>query len=856
MKKLLLFSLIACGALGSARAQQLVSQAELVLESRPAKPVICYARHEDMNTYVAPPAQFLNRTAGRPTADRARIEVTYIGFPADARAAFQKAVDIWQSLLFSPVVIRVEARWEALDEGVLGAAGATQIYRNLPGAPKSNIWYPVALAEKIVGQELNGTNADISAEFSSNFDWYLGLDGLAPAGKFDLVSVVLHELGHGLGFVAASSYTDPPPVTGPVASLNSSGFPWIFSTYIENGPGQRLAGNSRFPSPSLALADQFTSNDLYFGSPLVNAVTNGLRARLYAPAKFDGGSSISHLDEASYRAGDPNSLMTPQIGRAEAIQNPGPITLKMFDEMGWFNTAIRHNPSLRDTETAQDFVVRANVVSDGTIVPGSVRLYYRVDNGTDVPDATDTVLPMTAASGSTQYTATIPNPGLGRRVSYYISAADVETARTYTAPGVLLSTEATNTQPRYQFFVGPDVVPPVLVHQPASFIFASNLPLVLTAQANDNIGVASVSVAYSVNGISRPTFNLTRQADNITYRGSIASTASAPIVAGDIIAYRLIARDASSNANQTVSPASDVYRVPVVSIKAPQASYVNNFNAITAATPPDFVGNGFSIAQPEGFSDLAIHSAHPYPDADNTLIYQLLTPIIVEADPAKSTLTFDEVVLVEPGSDGAPFPSADFFDYVVVEGSKDGGQTWNPVADGYDSRDKEEWLAAYNSAINSDQNSTAVGTQALFLPRAMNLRDNGYFLAGDVVRLRFRLFADPAAHGWGWAIDNLRIQDNTVTSLASELKKTGGLNVYPNPSEGRFTVQARFAKPTIGLQIIVRNNLGQVVLRQSLAGAQTELKQALNLSALSAGMYMVSVGVEGDAAVRKVLIAK
>ncbi|QNP53744.1 hypothetical protein H9L05_09485 [Hymenobacter qilianensis] len=253
MKKLLLLSFLACGTLGTARAQQLVSQAELVLESRPAKPVICYARNEDMHTYVAPPAQFLNRTAGRPTADRARIEVTYIGFPADARAAFQKAVDIWQSLLFSPVVIRVEARWEALDEGVLGAAGATQIYRNLPGAPKSNIWYPVALAEKIAGQELNGTNADISAEFSSNFDWYLGLDGLPPAGKYDLVSVVLHELGHGLGFVAASSYTDPPPVTGPIASLNSSGFPGFSlhtSRMVRETGWPATAGSLVLPWPS------------------------------------------------------------------------------------------------------------------------------------------------------------------------------------------------------------------------------------------------------------------------------------------------------------------------------------------------------------------------------------------------------------------------------------------------------------------------------------------------------------------------------------------------------------------------------------------------------------------------------
>jgi hypothetical protein len=189
-----------------------------------------------------------------------------------------------------------------------------------------------------------------------------------------------------------------------------------------------------------------------------------------------------------------------------------------------------------------------------------------------------------------------------------------------------------------------------------------------------------------------------------------------------------------------------------------------------------------------------------------------------------------------------------------VEGSRDNGISWTPVANGYDSRAREAWLAAYNSSVNTDQNSTAVGTPALYAPRTLNLRDK--FAAGDVVQLRFRLFSDPAAHGWGWAIDNLRIQDNTVTSLAAEVQKTGGLSVYPNPSEGKFTVQARFQKPTAGLQILVRNNLGQVVLRQALAGAPSEVKQAIDLSSLSAGMYMVSVGTEGDAAMRKVLVTK
>lgn len=854
MKKLLFLSLLTCGALSAVEGQQLVPQAQLKMESRAVKPVICYAKPENAHTYVPPPAQFLRPTGGRPAADRARIEVVYNNFPPDAQAALQRAIDIWQSLLFSPVVIRVNANWGPQGQGVLASAGPTLLARNIPGAPRSNVLYPIALAEKIAGQNLNDPTAfDINATFNSSINWYLGLDGRPATNQYDLVSIALHELGHGLGFTASATYTDPPPATGALGSLTGSGFPYVFSTYIENGPGQRLASNRLFVSPSTALAQQLISNDLFFNSPLANAVNANTRPRLFAPAPYNPGSSISHLDEATYPAGDPNSLMSPQFAAAESNQNPGPITLRMFDEMGWFNTAIRHEP-LNDTETPQNFVVRASVVSDGTITPGSVRLLYRVDNGTAQAGATDTQVPMTAASGSNEYTATIPNPGLGRRVSYYITAGDVETGRTYTAPGVLLPNTTNDIQPRYQFFVGPDVVAPELVHEAPGFIFENQLPLRLVALADDNIGVASVAVEYNVNGQARPSFNLTQGADGITYTGNIVSTTAAPIRQGDVINYRLVARDASSNANQTVSPATGQYRVSVVAIKAPQATYTNQFNTVTPTTPLDFVGVGFSITQPAGFNDLAIHSQHPYPDARNNLTYQLLTPIVVEADPARATVRFDEIVLVEPGADDSRFGDAEFFDYVIVEGSRDNGISWTPLADGYDSRDREAWLAAYNSSIDGDQNSTAVGTPALFAPRTLNLQDK--FGAGDVVQLRFRLFADPAAHGWGWAIDNLRIQDNTVTSLAAEVQKTGGLNVYPNPSEGKFTVQARFQKPTTGLQILVHNNLGQVVMRQTLAGAQVELKQAIDLSNLSAGMYMVSVGTEGDAAMRKVLISK
>jgi hypothetical protein len=60
-----------------------------------------------------------------------------------------------------------------------------------------------------------------------------------------------------------------------------------------------------------------------------------MRARLYAPAVFEAGSSYSHLDEATYLRGDLNSLMTPRLGMGETIRQPGPIALGILRTLGW-----------------------------------------------------------------------------------------------------------------------------------------------------------------------------------------------------------------------------------------------------------------------------------------------------------------------------------------------------------------------------------------------------------------------------------------------------------------------------------------------------------------------------------------
>ncbi|RYU80287.1 T9SS type A sorting domain-containing protein [Hymenobacter persicinus] len=819
MKKLLLMPALLLATLRPGMAQSFVKV------PGPVPSTVCYADTEDKHTRLELPAAYLQQQrTGQRRSTAANIEVTYTGFTPQAQAAFQHAVDIWESLLVSPVTIHVQATWRPLGTGVLGSAGATAYYTDPSGGIRSGSSYPVALAEKIAGRDLNSpAQSDIDASFSSTFNWYYGLDGAVPAGKYDLVSVVLHELGHGLGCIASTGYSGGQGSYSTPAS--------IYATYMENLAGQALTNNPQFANGSTALGTEYRSGNVYFNSNLAKAVNGGVRPRLYAPATYSAGSSISHLNEATYPAGNINSLMTPNIGAAEAMHNPGPLMLAMFNEMGWFNTAIRHT-KLPDSETSQNFTVSATLVSDGTITPGSVKLNYSIDNGPL------TTLVMTNTAGAT-YQAVIPAPGLNHTVSYTIQASDNETARIYTAPAA--TQPILNTTPRFSFVVGPDVTAPVIKHRPLTYLFASQLPYQFQTQATDNVAVNTVTVEYAVNGVARPALTLSYQAATNNFVGSLG-TGGGPIVAGDVLTYRIVARDGAATVNQAQTP---TYTVNIVDFKAAQNTYANNFNTTSAV---DFVGEGFSIAQPTGFTNAAIHSDHQYYD-DSTLVYQMLVPIRIAAQP--QILSFDEIAIVEPGETGSVFGTEAFYDYVVVEGSKDNGATWTPVADGYDARLRTSWLAAWNSGT-SGQNSTGVGTPAMFTAHTFNLGSK--FASGDVVRLRFRLFGDPGAHGWGWAIDNLNVLQ--VTGTASELKAAGGLSVYPNPSAGQFRVRASFSKPTAGVELLVRNSLGQIVHRQAVTAAAGQLDLPVDLSKLAGGLYQVSLGQPGDAVTTKVLVQK
>jgi hypothetical protein len=83
---------------------------------------VCQGSGKNIPSYIPPPEAYLNRLRN-PSArvqSGATFNVTYQGFSADAQTAFQNAVNIWSSLLQSPVTINVLAIWTPLSSSTPG----------------------------------------------------------------------------------------------------------------------------------------------------------------------------------------------------------------------------------------------------------------------------------------------------------------------------------------------------------------------------------------------------------------------------------------------------------------------------------------------------------------------------------------------------------------------------------------------------------------------------------------------------------------------------------------------------------------------------------------------------------------
>jgi hypothetical protein len=156
--------------------------------------------------------------------------------------AFQFAANVWGATLPNGPTITVRANWAHLtctsSSAVLGSAGATTTAANFPGAPYGDTLYSAALANAIAGVYLNGTSPEITAHFNVDLGntgcldgrhWYLGLDG-NHGSDLDLVTVLIHEFAHGLGFQT---------FTNASTGVQAQGLPSIYDRFLlDNSTGK------------------------------------------------------------------------------------------------------------------------------------------------------------------------------------------------------------------------------------------------------------------------------------------------------------------------------------------------------------------------------------------------------------------------------------------------------------------------------------------------------------------------------------------------------------------------------------------------------------------------------------------
>jgi hypothetical protein len=250
--------------------------------------------------------------------------------------AFQHAANIWGGLITSPVVIRVDAKFDPLscstNSAVLGFAGPKTVHGNFAGAPVSNTLYVQAQANSLFGGDLNPSQNDISATFSSTIGtpgclqssgWYYGLDGNPPAGNIDFVSVLLHELGHGLGFLTLVDLS-----TG----AKFSGLDDAFMLHLEDHTTGKVY--PQMTNAQRVAASMDTGNLHWVGanveaaSGVLTAGRVGTHVRMFTPNPQQPGSSVSHWDTAL----SPNEVMEPNY--TGPLHDVG-LALELFVDLGW-----------------------------------------------------------------------------------------------------------------------------------------------------------------------------------------------------------------------------------------------------------------------------------------------------------------------------------------------------------------------------------------------------------------------------------------------------------------------------------------------------------------------------------------
>ncbi len=248
-----------------------------------------------------------------------------------------------------------------------------------------------ALANKIRNLDINGASAEIGATFNSSVDsgclgagtrFYYGLDNASAANRINLLVVVLHELGHGFGFLSLTDentgayFNGLPDAWARLMRDRTQNLTWFQMSQAQRQASAINVNNLLWDGPNLRIASSFLTAGR-------EAATG--RVELFTPNPLQLGSSVSHWNTRAL----PNLLMEP------AINSGLPLTLdltrQLMRDIGWFRDA--NNNAVADvitnvTPSAGSLTAGTNVNITWTNPPGfsrNVTIELSTDGGASFP---------------------------------------------------------------------------------------------------------------------------------------------------------------------------------------------------------------------------------------------------------------------------------------------------------------------------------------------------------------------------------------------------------------------------------------------------------------------------------------
>ncbi|HYI11342.1 MAG TPA: PA domain-containing protein [Thermoanaerobaculia bacterium] len=341
---------------------------------------------------------------------------------------FQRAAERWSTMLETNVDILAQASFASIpgcdeESAILGQAAPFTWQHSFAGAPQNDVWYPIALANKYAGVDLDPNSPDIFSRFNADVDnatclgesnWYYGFDGNNGIHS-DLYVVVLHELGHGLGVAgpirAPAFRQNRPSVFDQNMYDSQAGLRWTQMTEAARNVSMTNTGNlawqgsnvtanlSRFLQPVTILtlsepspiAKNYDVGFADFGRNVSRGGLSGTIIRVTDPSNTDGSSvndGCSPFTNAAAVNGNVafidrgNCTYAIKARNAQAAGATGVIIGDRFESYNAENPATCLPPGMTDNGSAPDVTIP--IVSVGINDASSIRAQYNINSSVTV----------------------------------------------------------------------------------------------------------------------------------------------------------------------------------------------------------------------------------------------------------------------------------------------------------------------------------------------------------------------------------------------------------------------------------------------------------------------------------------